>query len=140
MVPVTSVSSYLYDPDPSLLRSGLLDSFASAHGLSRIAADVEYLTAARLIATPFLSAFEVRSVHPLDLKQVRRLVHEQNVGPLEIKLRGLDLSPEALRKQLRPRGSQPATLILAGGAGTAQAILAGRVTHESREKHRAKSV
>ena len=140
MVPVTSVSSYLYDPDPSLLRSGLLDSFASAHGLSRIVADVEYLTADRLVATPFLSAFEVRSVHPLDLKQVRRLVHEQNVGPLEIKLRGLDLSPEALRKQLRPRGSQPATLILAGGAGTAQAILAGRVTHESREKHRAKSV
>ena len=43
-VPVSPVSSYVYDPDPALLRSGLLDSFAAAHGLARIAADVDYLT------------------------------------------------------------------------------------------------
>lgn len=127
MVPVTGISSFLYDPDPSLLRSGLLDSFASARGLSRIAADLEYLTADRLIATPFLSAFEVRSVHPLDLKRLRRLVQEQNLGPMEIKVRGLDIVPETLRKQLRPLGSQPVALILAGGAGATRAVLANRL-------------
>jgi len=127
MVPVAPVSLYVYDPDPSLLRSGLLDSFAAAHGLCRIAADVEYLTSDHLVSTPFLSAFQVRSVHPLDLKQLRHLISQEDLGPLEIKQRGLGLSPEALRKQLRPRGSQPATLILAGGAGTARAVLARRL-------------
>ncbi len=125
-VPVVPVSAFIYDPDPALLRSGLLDSFAAAHGLSRIAADIDYLTGDRLVNTPFLSPFEVQSVHRLDLKQLKRLVAEQDLGPMEIKIRGLALAPETLRTQLRARGSHPATLILAGGVGPAKAILARR--------------
>jgi hypothetical protein len=125
--PTAALAAYVYDPDPALLRAGLLDSFAAAHGLSRIADDVDYLTSENLMATPFLTPFEVQGVLPLDLKRLRRLVAEENLGPLEIKLRGLDLVPEKLRDQLRPRGSRPATLILAGGSGPARAILARRV-------------
>ncbi|MGC8638651.1 MAG: class I SAM-dependent methyltransferase [Isosphaeraceae bacterium] len=124
--PIGPISEFLYDPDPALLRSGLLDSFALAHGLYRIAADVDYLTSEKLLVTPFLAAFEVEDVHRLDLKQLRRLVVEQDLGPLEIKVRGLDIAPETLRQQLRARGARPATLILAGGAGPARAILAQR--------------
>ncbi|MGZ3384470.1 MAG: THUMP-like domain-containing protein, partial [Isosphaeraceae bacterium] len=51
---------------------------------------------------------------------------EQDLGPVEIKMRGLGLTPETLRTQLRVRGSHPATLILAGGVGAARAILAQR--------------
>ncbi len=126
-VPTAAIAAYVYDPDPALLRAGLLDSFAAAHGLCRIAAEVDYLTSEGLIATPFLTPFEVQGVFPLDLKRLRRVVAEENLGPLEIKLRGLDLSPEKLRDQLRPRGSRPATLILAGGSGPARAILARRL-------------
>jgi len=125
-VPVVPVSAFVYDPDPALLRSGLLDSFAAAHGLSRIAADIDYLTGDRLVDTPFLAPFAVQSVHHLDMKQLRRVVAEQDLGPMEIKMRGLDLAPETLRTQLRARGSHPATLILAGGVGPAIAILAQR--------------
>ncbi len=125
-VPVVPVSAFVYDPDPALLRAGLLDSFAAAHGLNRMAADIGYLTGDRLVNTPFLAPFEVQSVHRLDMKQLKRLVAEQDLGPVEIKMRGLDLAPETLRTQLRIRGSHPATLILAGGAGPARAILAQR--------------
>ncbi len=130
-VPVAPTSAFIYDPDPALLRAGLLDGFAAAHGLQRIAGDIDYLTSVRLVDTPFLAAFEVQSVHRLDLKQLRRLVAEKDLGPLEIKLRGLDLTPEALRKQLRPRGSHSATLILAGGSGPAAAYLTRRAIPES---------
>ena len=126
-VPTAAIAAYVYDPDPALLRAGLLDSFAAAHGLRRIAPDVDYLTSERLVATPFLMPFEVQAVLPLDLKRLRRVVAEKNLGPLEIKLRGLDLVPERLRDQLHPRGSRPATLILAGGSGPARAILARRL-------------
>jgi hypothetical protein len=130
--PVTPVASLVYDPDPALLRSGLFDSFAAAHGLGRVAAGVDYLTGDRLVATPFLSAFEVESVHPLDLKRLKRVVAENDLGPIEIKLRGLDLTPEMLRRQLQPRGARPGTLILAGGRDKAVAIVArpiGRSHH-----------
>lgn len=125
-IKIAPVSSYLYDPDPALLRSGLLDAFARTHRLNRIAAGVDYLTGDSLIDSPFLAAFEVGSVHRLDLKQLRRLVVDQDIGPLEIKVRGLRLTPETLRGRLRARGTQPATLILTGGSGPARAILARR--------------
>jgi hypothetical protein len=130
VAPIREASVFLYDPDPALLRSGLLDSFALAHGLNRIASDVAYLTGERLVATPFLAAFQVQSVHRLDLKQLRRLVAEQDLGPLEIKIRGVDLTPERLRTQLRARGNRPATLILAGGARAARAIVAQRINDD----------
>jgi THUMP domain-like len=126
-VPTAAVAAYVYDPDPALLRAGLVDSLAAAHGLCRIAPDVDYLTSDRLIATPFLAPFQVQAVLPLDLKRLRRLVADENLGPLEIKLRGLDLSPENLRTQIHPRGSRPATLILVGGSGPARAVLARRL-------------
>jgi hypothetical protein len=127
MVQIAAVSDYVYDPDPALLRSGLLDSFAAAHSLCRIAAHVDYLTSETLVATPFLTAFAVQSVHRLDLKQLKRLVAWEGLGPLEIKLRGLELVPETVRARLRPEGTRPATLILVGGTGPALAILAQRV-------------
>ncbi len=125
-VPVAPISAFVYDPDPALLRSGLLDSFAAAHGLNLIAADIDYLTGDQLVNTPFLTPFAVQSIHHLDMKQLRRLVVEHDLGPVEIKMRGLDLAPETLRTQLRARGSHPATLILSGGIGHALAILAQR--------------
>ncbi|MGZ3486641.1 MAG: THUMP-like domain-containing protein, partial [Isosphaeraceae bacterium] len=70
--------------------------------------------------------FEVQSIHRLDMKRLKRMVAEQDLGPVEIKMRGLGLTPETLRTQLRVRGSHPATLILAGGVGAARAILAQR--------------
>ena len=124
-VPVAPISAFVYDPDPALLRAGLLDSFAAAHGLQRIAARHRLSDSVGWWTPRFLPPFEVQSVHRLDLKQLRRLVAEKDLGPLEIKLRGLDLTPEALRKQLRPRGSHSATLILAGGSGPAAAYLLG---------------
>jgi hypothetical protein len=125
------VAQYIYDPDPALLRAGLLDSFAASHGLSRLAVDVDYLTSDRLVRTPFLSAFEVVEVLRLDLKRLRRLVTERGLGPLEIKTRGLSLSPERLRSKLRPCATQPATLILMGGKQGAQAFLTRRIVNDS---------
>jgi hypothetical protein len=120
-------SAWIFDPDPALLRSGLLDSFAASNGLARCAAGVDYLTAPLRLESPFLAAFEVLDVLPLDMKTLRRVVAERRLGPLEIKTRGLDLRPEAVRGRLRPPGPNPATLLLMGGTGQARAVLARRV-------------
>jgi hypothetical protein len=125
-IPISPVSAFVYDPDPALIRAGLLDSFAAAHGLCRIAPGIDYLTADRLVENPFIAAFAVQSVHRLDVRQLKRLVGGEGLGPLEIKVRGLKIAPESLRRQLRPRGAHPATLILAGGLAPARAILARR--------------
>jgi THUMP domain-like/RNA cap guanine-N2 methyltransferase len=121
------LESWVFDPDPSLVRSGLLDGFAASHGLGRIVAGVDLLTGPRRVESPFLAAFEVVEVFPLDLKVLRREVALRALGPLEIKTRGLTMTPEAYRSLLRPEGPNPATLLLiAGRSGPSRAILARR--------------
>ena len=117
---------WVFDPDPSLGRAGLLDGFAAAHGLARLGPSCDLLTGPDRVDSPFLSAFEVDETMPLDLKRLRRAVADRHLGPLEIKTRGLDLRPEDLRKTLRPDGPNPATLLLVGGRGPSMAIVARR--------------
>lgn len=126
--PAGPLGGVIYDPDPSLLRAGLLDGFALAHELRRAGDGVDYLTSNQLLSTPFLSAFEVRDVSAFDLRRVRRMLAAHNVGSLVIKVRGLRLTPEKLRADLRLRGSQEATLIVIGGAGGARAVLVQRIS------------
>jgi len=123
---VAPVGRWLYDPDPALSRSGLLDSFAREHGLGRLAADLPYLTGDERLDTPWLEAFEVLSVHPLDLKKLRRLVDAEGLGPVQVKHRTTDLKPEALRPLLRHRGDAPAVLFLTGGSGPGRAFVTRR--------------
>jgi hypothetical protein len=125
-VAVVPPQSWVFDPDPALLRAGLLDTFAAEHALFRCAAGVDYLTAADRVESPFLAAFEVQEVLPLDIKTLARAVRDRRLGPLEIKTRGTDLRPEAVRGRLHPPGPNPATLLLLGGDGPARAVLARR--------------
>jgi hypothetical protein len=127
---VVPLSGWVYDPDPALVRSGLLDGFALAHGLGRCAAGVDFLTGIAFVSSPFLSAFEVEEVVPLDIKILKRLAAERDFGSLEIKVKGLNHRPEELRRQLRLRGSKTGTLLLIGGFGPARAIVARRVPRQ----------
>jgi hypothetical protein len=127
-IDASPLSDWIFDPDPSLLRAGLLDGFARARRLSRVAEGIDYLTGPERVETPFLSAFAVRGVSSLDLKHLRRMIERHDVGTLEIKVRGADITPESLRAGLKPRGDESATLLIVGGPGPARAVLGRRVT------------
>jgi THUMP domain-like len=100
------------------------------HQLSRVAERVDYLIGPEPIHNnSFLSAFAVREVASLDLKHLRRMIERHDVGTLEIKVRGIDIAPEALRARLKPRGEESAALILIGGPGPARTVLARRASH-----------
>ena len=123
-----SIDRWIFDPDPALVRSGLLDGFARAHGWTRIAPGVDLLTGPDRSSSPMVASFEVIDLFPLDLKILRREVAARGLGPLEIKTRGLATRPETYRAQLRPPGPNPATWIfVAGRGGPGRAILARRV-------------
>jgi THUMP domain-like/RNA cap guanine-N2 methyltransferase len=123
---VAQLGALIFDPDPALLRAGLLDGFALEHGLARVADGVDYLTGERMITTPFLSAFHVLDVLPLDLKRLRRLIAKNEIGTLEIKVRGADVAPETLRREFDLGGARAASLLVIGGSGPVRAVLAQR--------------
>jgi hypothetical protein len=72
-------------------------------------------------------------VLPHTVKVLKRWVREHEVGTLEIKKRGTDVTPEELRRRLAPKGPGRATLVVTrtapgpgpggpgrGGAGPAE--------------------
>ena len=110
--PLAKLGRYVYEPDNSLIRSGLIAEFSEPEGLTLIAPDIAYLSSDNKIESPWLKGYEVIDDLVFDRKKLKAYVRENNIGILEIKKRGSDISPEELRKQLSPKGEGAATLIV----------------------------
>src|SRR5690606_28913965 len=77
------VGPWVFDPDPALVRAGLVGTLAGLHGLARVPPGNDYLTGPRRVETPWLAAFEVLAVLPMDRKRIGRAAREAGIGPLE---------------------------------------------------------
>ncbi|HET7724008.1 MAG TPA: class I SAM-dependent methyltransferase [Propionibacteriaceae bacterium] len=123
---VGPVQRWLYEPDPAVIRSGSLAALAGLLGAASVAPGVAYLTAAEHRPTPYATAFEVLASLPYRERDLRAWVRTERIGTLEIKKRGLDVDPAALRRRLAPRGPGSATLILTPTPGGAVALVVRR--------------
>ena len=100
------------EPDGAVIRAGLVTDLAQQLGAHLVHPAIAYLSSDTLVESPLARAYEVREVLPHTVKVLRRWVREQDVGTLEIKKRGTDVTPEQLRRQLAPRGTRRATLVM----------------------------
>jgi hypothetical protein len=106
------LGTFVYEPDNALIRSRLIADFADPLGLKLIAPEIAYLSSNDLISSPWLRGYQVIDNLVFDRKKLKAYIRENNIGILEIKKRGSDISPEELRKQLAPKGEGAATLIV----------------------------
>jgi hypothetical protein len=118
---------YVFDVDPAVLAAGLQGVLAAEHGLSALDSGPTYLTGPRPLDDAALASFEVAEVLPLPIRRLARHLRERAIGQLEIKKRGVDVVPENLRRDLKLRGENAATLLITRVAGRPAAILARRV-------------
>lgn len=126
--PVRSLNRYVFDPDAALRRAGLLDGFSVVHDLARFMGGVDYLTGPNWVKSPFLTGFEVVAEFPVDMKLLKRELLARGLGNVEVKTRGLALTPEVVRKRLGLEGPESGTLILVGSTSEpARALLARRL-------------
>ena len=117
---------YLAEPDPALIRSGLLGNVARIVGARPLAAQIAYLGAQEPIEHPLLRAWPVRDSCALDPKRVRRMLAEHDVGTIEVRKRGHPDAAEVLAKRLAGPGKQHGMLAIARLARGHQAYLLGR--------------
>jgi hypothetical protein len=109
---VNSLKQYIYEPDSSLIRSQLLGEFASQQGMTGVSEGIAYLSSESLVSSPWLKTYEVLETLPLDELTIRKALAQRGIGKLEIKKRGVDITPEELRPKLKLKGEGAATLIL----------------------------
>ena len=117
----------LYEPDPAVIRAGLVEVLAAELKARRVQADIAYLIADQPRHTPFATVFEVLEVLDAGEKTLRGWVREHRVGTLEIKKRGVDIDPAALRRRLKPAGPNSATLVLTPTPDGARALVVRRL-------------
>ncbi|NEN04441.1 SAM-dependent methyltransferase [Diaminobutyricibacter tongyongensis] len=121
------LGDFIYEPDGAVIRARLIGDLARSLGARMLSDGIAYLTSSTLVATPFASAFRVLETLPFAERDLRRALREREIGTLEIKKRGVDVDPAALRKRLSLSGRESATLVLTRIAGRHAALLVDRV-------------
>lgn len=111
-VPVSEPRAWLCEPDPSLLRAGLVRDAAVRFGGALLDETIAYFTTAARPQTPWLRAWRILDWMPFNLKRLRAYLRERGIGRVTVKKRGSPLMPEALIPQLKLKGAQACTLVL----------------------------
>lgn len=124
---VGPLGQYLFDPDPAIVRAGLVDLIVDRFGLQRLDAAEEYLTGDELTSTAALQPFRVLANLPNQVKQLRQYFREHHYGDVEVKGRHVPVHAEQIRKSLQLTGEGRATVIIARLDGKSRAIVAERV-------------
>lgn len=117
----------IHEPDGAAIRAGLVPHLARGMGAQPVGPRIAYLTGDAPPPdhlAPFVRSWRITEVLPLRLKGLRSRVRERGIGRLEIHKRGVDVSPDALRASLKPRGEAAETWILTRlGRGAKGAVL-----------------
>lgn len=115
--PVGELEAHLYEPDGAVIRSHLISTLLAQIGGHLLDEHIAYFTHPDQITTPFARGFKVLAVHDYNVKKLRSWVKSNGIGTLDIKKRGVDATPEELRRILLAGSAKSAknkaTLILA---------------------------
>ncbi len=128
--PLREPRGYLYEPDPAIIRAGLLSELAQHLELTmyRLDETIAYLTADTLVKSALARAWIIDDWMPFNLKKLRAYLRERGVGRVTVKKRGSPLSPEELIAKLKLTGDgEERVVVLTHVLGQA-AILICRTT------------
>ena len=125
--PVRKLGAFLHEPDGAVIRARLIGDVARSLEAGMLDERIAYLTSDAALTSPFVSTFRVRETLPADPKPLGAALRERGIGRLEIKKRGVEIDPAALRTKLKLRGDAAATLFVTRIGAARIAVLADRV-------------
>jgi SAM-dependent methyltransferase len=122
-VPVGAPADWWYEPDPAVIRAGLVGAVAARVAGHLIDPRIAYITSDQRIESPFARGYRLLEELPFREKRLRAALRARGIGTLTIKKRGVDIVPEQLRPRLDLRGDDDGTLILTRVGDAARAFL-----------------
>ncbi|MFF4762702.1 methyltransferase domain-containing protein [Streptomyces sp. NPDC001292] len=122
---VRTPGRYLYEPDGAVIRAHLVAEVARELDGGLIDETIAYVTADELRPTPYATAYEITDRLPFNVKRLKALLREREVGTLTVKKRGSAVEPEELRRKVlaKPHGRNAATVFLTRVAGAPTMLL-----------------
>ncbi|MCB9423068.1 MAG: SAM-dependent methyltransferase [Ardenticatenaceae bacterium] len=129
-IPTSEPLKYLYEPDKAIIRAHLVEALAYQLDACKLSDDIAYLTSATAQATPFARCFAIEDSFPFQLKRLRHYLRQHDIGQVTVKKRGSPLEPDALRHQLRLKGSQHRIIFLTQVKGETAVLIGHEINHE----------
>jgi hypothetical protein len=120
------LGDFVFDIDPAVRAAHLQGALAAELNLSALAEAPSYFTGNSPIIDAAVSCFKIEHVLPLRVKAIAEHLRDGEIGRLEIKKRGVDIDPDKLRRDLKLRGNNAATLLIGNIAGRPSAVVAQR--------------
>ncbi|CAM5353278.1 Methyltransferase domain-containing protein OS=Streptomyces alboniger OX=132473 GN=CP975_21255 PE=4 SV=1 [Streptomyces alboniger] len=114
---VRPVGRYLYEPDGAVIRAHLVAQVAEEVAGGLLDETIAYVTSDELHATAYATSYEITDQLPFNVKKLKALLREREVGILTVKKRGSAVEPEELRRKVKPRGKNAATVFMTRVAG-----------------------
>ncbi len=124
-LPLGEPRAVLYEPDPAVLRAGLVTDLGVQLDAVQLDPDIAYLSADSWKPTPFARAWAVEDWFPFGIKRLRAYLRQRQVGRLVVKKRGSPLQPEELIRSMRLQGDQAKTVFLTHLDGKPVILVAG---------------
>jgi protein-L-isoaspartate O-methyltransferase len=121
--PSGPVRSWLHEPDPAVIRSGLVSLVATDLAATLVDPTIAYLTSDGPTDSPWVSSYRVDEVLPFNLKKLKALLRTRGVGRVVVKKRGSPIEPETLARRLRGEGAGTATVVVTRVAGVPTALV-----------------
>jgi SAM-dependent methyltransferase len=123
-----AVAAFVGEPDPAVIRAGLVGEACALVGAAPVDARVAYLTTDRPTPGAFVRWFAVRDVMGFGVHRIRAYLREHGIGELVVKTRAFPLAPQEIVALLKPKGGGRAVLICATLNGKKTAIVCDAVT------------
>jgi SAM-dependent methyltransferase len=121
--PVAAVRGWLHEPDPALIRSGLMSLVADDLGATLVDPTIAYLTSDAPADSPWVSSYRVTEALPFNLKKLKALLRTRGIGRVVVKKRGSPIEPDALARALRGPGTGSAVVVVTRVAGAPTVLL-----------------
>jgi SAM-dependent methyltransferase len=104
--------AFLLDPNPAVTRAGLVEDLARSLGAWKIDPQIAFLSSDQPLRTPFARTLRVLDSGPWEQKALKSRLRALDIGPVDIRRRGLAGDVEDLHRQLKLRGTRRATLVM----------------------------
>lgn len=103
---------WLHDVNPAVTNAGLVEDLARTISADRIDAEIGFLVSNRNLTHPMVSSWRVLDVLPWHEKRIKQAIARLDIGPIDIRRRGLAGDVPAITKRLRGKGNRRAMIAM----------------------------
>lgn len=114
---------YLLDPDPAVVRAGVVTELADLLGARLVDPHLAYLTAVEPLPPelrPVARSWRILDAGRYDRKRLRAACAEHSIGQVEVTGRGRSLDPAKVQRDLKPRTGGKRGVLVVMGIGDAR--------------------